>query len=87
MVINDFKQICSLCRGAGRTAGINTMGISQINLAGTCPKCQGKGFQLTELGADLLKTLRPFIMEMIDQTVQVREAQNDAAESDDRDKE
>lgn len=65
MVINDLKEICSKCQGSGRLAGITNMGISQINIGGVCPGCGGKGFQLTELGKDLLNTLRPFIEEMI----------------------
>ena len=65
MVINDLKKICPTCRGAGRTAGISDGGIAQINLAGTCPACGGRGFQLTELGRDVVDLLRPFIEEMI----------------------
>ena len=65
MVINDLKVICTRCQGSGRLAGITNMGISQINLSGVCPGCEGKGFQLTELGADLVDLLRPFVEEMI----------------------
>ena len=65
MVINDLKEICTKCRGSGRLAGITNMGISQINIGGVCPGCTGRGFQLTELGQDLLIMLRPFVEEMI----------------------
>lgn len=65
MVINDLKDICTKCRGSGRLAGITSMGISQINIGGVCPGCNGRGFQLTELGQDLLIMLRPFVEEMI----------------------
>ncbi len=67
MVINDLKKTCSQCKGMGRTPGISDGGISQINLAGTCPKCGGRGFLLTELGQDLIKLLRPFIEEMMEE--------------------
>ncbi len=65
MVIKDLKETCSLCRGTGRLAGITSMGISQINAAGACHGCGGKGFLLTELGRDVVQLLRPFIAEMI----------------------
>lgn len=65
MVINDLKDICPKCQGSGRLAGITNMGISQINIGGVCPGCSGRGYQLTELGQDVLDTLRPFIEEMI----------------------
>ena len=65
MVINDLKTNCPKCRGSGRLAGITNMGISQINIGGTCPDCKGKGFRLTELGQDVLDMLRPFIEDMI----------------------
>jgi len=65
VVINDLKTICPQCRGVGRTAGIRNLGISQINLAGVCNRCGGRGFLLTELGQDLLDLLRPFVEEMI----------------------
>lgn len=65
MVINDLKETCTKCRGSGRLAGITNMGISQINIGGVCPGCNGRGFQLTELGQDLLNMLRPFVDEMI----------------------
>ncbi|MEE8396926.1 MAG: hypothetical protein V3S29_12785 [bacterium] len=67
MVINDLRSVCAQCRGAGRTAGISDGGISQINAAGVCPQCLGKGFLITELGQDLLNLLRPFILELIDE--------------------
>ena len=65
MVINDLKETCVKCRGSGRLAGITNMGISQINIGGVCPDCSGRGSQLTELGQDLLKLLRPYFAEMI----------------------
>ncbi|HKI98746.1 MAG TPA: hypothetical protein VKB51_09760 [bacterium] len=65
MVITELKQICSRCRGSGRQPGFVAMGISQINYDGRCPACHGRGFQLTELGQDLLNLLRPFVEEMI----------------------
>jgi Tryptophan RNA-binding attenuator protein inhibitory protein len=65
MVINDLKQVCPRCRGSGHMPGFTANGIAQINYDGRCPGCQGRGFQLTELGQDLLKLLRPFIEEMI----------------------
>ena len=78
MVINDLKQICGKCQGSGRLAGITNMGISQINIGGVCPSCKGKGFQLTELGEDVLTMLRPFIAEMIAEAVPESAAAPDA---------
>ena len=65
MVITDFKRICPRCKGGGHQPGFSALGISQINYDGRCPECAGRGFQLTELGQDLLELLRPFVEEMI----------------------
>ena len=65
MVITDFKRICPRCKGGGHQPGFSALGISQINYDGRCPECAGRGFQLTELGQDLLQLLRPFVEEMI----------------------
>jgi Tryptophan RNA-binding attenuator protein inhibitory protein len=65
MVITELKQTCPRCRGSGHQPGFTAMGIAQINYDGRCPACQGRGFQLTEVGRDLLNLLRPFIEEMI----------------------
>lgn len=84
MVINDLKETCSQCRGSGRLAGITNMGIPQINVGGLCPGCGGRGFQLTELGQDLLNLLRPFVEEMIaaaQPEPPAAEAEKDEAES------
>ncbi len=66
MVITDLKRTCPRCRGSGHQPGFSSLGISQINYDGRCPECAGRGFQLTELGEDLLKLLRPFVKEMIE---------------------
>lgn len=65
MVIGDLKQTCPHCRGSGHKPGFTAMGIAQINYDGRCPACRGRGFQLTELGQDLLNLLRPFIEDLI----------------------
>lgn len=65
MVITDLKKICPRCRGGGHQPGFSALGISQINYDGRCPECAGRGFQLTELGRDVLEMLRPFVEEMI----------------------
>jgi hypothetical protein len=65
MHISELKQTCPRCRGSGHQPGFTALGISQINYDGRCPACQGRGFQLTELGQDVLNLLRPFIEEMI----------------------
>lgn len=67
MVINELKKSCPRCRSTGRVAGHLKLGISQINATGICYECGGKGFVATELGKDLLKFLKPFIDEMIDE--------------------
>lgn len=66
MVINELKQNCARCKGTGNQPGFSSLGINQINYDGRCPICQGKGYQLTELGEDLVKLLRPVIEEMIE---------------------
>ena len=68
MVIKDLKQICPQCRGSGRQAAISQWGISQINPSGRCHPCVGRGFFLTPLGEELVKLLRPFVMEIIDES-------------------
>ena len=65
MVITDLKQTCSRCGGSGHQPGFTAMGISQIKYDGRCPVCSGRGFQLTELGEDLVTLLKPFIQELI----------------------
>lgn len=69
MVIEDLRTTCPRCRGSGRLAGITNLGISQANVAGACPTCAGRGFNLTELGQDVLNWLRPFVQEMIAEAV------------------
>ena len=61
MVITDLKKTCRRCNGQGITAGMNNLGIRQINFAGECPECKGIGFNLTELGQDVVNMLQPFI--------------------------
>jgi hypothetical protein len=65
MVIADLKQTCTRCLGSGRQAGVNQWGITQINPAGHCLTCEGRGFLLTQLGRDVLDLLRPFIEDMV----------------------
>ena len=65
MVITDFKRTCARCGGSGHQPGFVQMGVSQINYDGRCPGCSGRGFELTELGRDLVAMLRPIVMEMI----------------------
>ena len=67
MVIEELRTTCPRCQGSGRLAGITNLGISQANVAGACPTCAGRGFNLTELGQDVLNWLRPFVQEMIDE--------------------
>ena len=66
MVIKDLKQTCRQCKGSGRQAGVSQWGITQINPAGRCLSCGGRGFVLTPLGQELLELLRPFVEELID---------------------
>ena len=66
MVITDLKKICSRCSGTGSQPGFSTLGINQINYDSRCPVCHGRGFELTELGEDVVKMMRPFIEEMIE---------------------
>lgn len=66
MVIRDLKTVCVRCQGSGRLAGLPSLGITQINYAGECPQCRGRGFLLTELGQDLVNLLRPFVEEWIE---------------------
>ena len=70
MVIRDLKEPCSHCGGSGRKAGVSKLGVAQINVSGVCPQCGGRGFQLTGLGQDLLKLLRPFVEEWMDERLQ-----------------
>ena len=65
MVISDLKQNCQRCGGSGHQSGFTALGIAQINYDGRCPTCKGRGFQLTELGQDLLNLLRPFFEDLI----------------------
>jgi len=65
MVINDLKRTCPQCQGSGRQVGISALGVAQVNPGGRCTRCAGRGFQLTELGQDLVNLLRPFVEEMI----------------------
>ncbi len=68
MVIKDLKQICPQCGGSGRQAAISQWGISQINPSGRCHPCVGRGYLLTPLGEELVKLLRPFVMDIIDES-------------------
>ena len=65
MVITDLKRTCPRCKGSGHQPGFVAMGISQINYDGRCPACKGRGFELTELGQDLVALLRPFMQDLI----------------------
>ena len=65
MVIADLKQTCTTCQGSGRQAGYSQWGITQINPAGRCLTCEGRGFLLTQLGRDVLDLLRPYIEELL----------------------
>jgi len=65
MIINDLKQTCAACQGSGRQAGYSQWGITQINPAGRCRTCEGRGFLLTQLGRDVLDLLRPYIEDML----------------------
>lgn len=67
MVINDLKASCPHCGGSGRQTGISEWGIPQINPDGRCRHCAGRGFSLTPLGRELVKLLRPFVLEMIEE--------------------
>ncbi|MCZ6556993.1 MAG: hypothetical protein O7E56_14645 [SAR324 cluster bacterium] len=85
MVINDLKTSCAQCNGSGRSAGITSMGISQINPSGICPHCKGRGFLLTELGEDLVNLLRPFVEEMIAEAAPAEAAAPKVEEEQDED--
>lgn len=65
MVITDLKRTCPRCRGSGYQPGFSQLGVSQINYDGRCPVCAGRGFELTELGQDLVNLLKPFVEDMI----------------------
>jgi hypothetical protein len=67
MVIRDLKTPCPRCGGTGRLAALTDRGITQVNASGQCPQCAGRGFELTELGRDLVTLLRPFVQEWIEQ--------------------
>lgn len=84
MVITDLKRTCPRCSGSGHQPGFSSLGISQINYDGRCPVCAGRGFQLTELGQDLVNLLRPFVEEMIEaEGAQPRSAAAEGTESHD----
>jgi predicted methyltransferase len=72
MVIAELKSHCAECKGTGQLAAFEELGINQINPRKHCPYCQGRGFHLTELGQDVLKTLRPFIVELVDERLGAR---------------
>lgn len=79
MVIKDLKQTCVQCRGSGKQAGVSQWGITQINPAGRCLACGGRGFLLTPLGQEVVDLLRPFIEEVIDMRQAAREKSTAAA--------
>ncbi len=65
MTISDLKTMCPACQGSGQQAAISDSGIPQIHVSGRCLRCQGRGFQLTNLGEDVWKVLRPFVTDLI----------------------
>lgn len=74
MVITELKETCPRCRGTGHQPGFSALGINQINYSGRCPVCAGRGFRLTEKGEDLLRLLRPFLEEVVDERLAARPA-------------
>jgi hypothetical protein len=74
MVINDLKQTCTRCLGSGRQAGVSQWGINQINPAGRCLTCEGRGFLLTQLGREVIELVGPFIEEMIERKIPAKPA-------------
>tara|TARA_B100000686_G_scaffold249878_1_gene259975 strand:+ start:210 stop:434 length:225 start_codon:yes stop_codon:yes gene_type:complete len=67
MLISDLKKQCNECEGSGYIAGLDEWGTIQINLRQSCHVCSGKGFNLTELGLELLKLYKPMVQEMINE--------------------
>ena len=84
MVITDLKKDCRRCNGRGTTAGLNAMGISQINFSRECPDCKGVGFFLTELGQDVVEMLRPFITKMVQEMLGRQEVAQEESDEDDQ---
>ncbi|MDH4225611.1 MAG: hypothetical protein OEW12_08195 [Deltaproteobacteria bacterium] len=62
MLIKELKTDCPRCGGLGRMAGINRLGITQINPDGRCPDCQGRGYLLSPLGGDMVNLISPFML-------------------------
>jgi len=87
MVITDLKETCAQCRGTGRQPGISVVGIPQINIGGVCPQCGGRGFRLTELGQDVLRMLRPFIEDIIDERLRRHETEQHPPQADEEEDE
>ena len=65
MLISDLKKPCNLCEGSGYIAGLDELGIIQINLRQSCHVCSGKGFNLTELGHEFWELYKPMVLKLI----------------------
>ena len=70
MLITDLKKPCNECEGSGYIAGLDELGIIQINLRQSCHVCYGNGFNLTELGQDLWKLYKPMFQKLINEVLQ-----------------
>ena len=65
MLITDIKQTCQTCHGSGQQFGFKEHASIQIHANSRCNSCQGKGFQLTELGSELWKVFEMLIDEKL----------------------
>ena len=70
MLISDLKRPCTECDGSGFQAGFDEWGSIQTNLRQSCPGCNAKGYNLTELGDNLWKLYSPMIQDLIREEIQ-----------------
>ncbi len=65
MLITDIKQTCHVCQGTGQKHGFKQHASIQINAKSACYECRGRGFQLTDLGAEIWKVFEPLVDERV----------------------
>ena len=70
MLISDLKKPCNECEGSGYIAGLDEWGTIQINLRQSCHVCSGRGYNLTELGQELLELYKPMVQNLINEALQ-----------------